>query len=77
MATRHCNFCAASQHEVAILIASNNETFICDDCVSLCVEIIAEKRQPGEAEYQSWLQVLREPYRVIEFGQAYHWPEAS
>lgn len=39
----HCSFCGACQHDRAILIAGPNDVFICNDCCSLCSEIIAEK----------------------------------
>jgi ATP-dependent Clp protease ATP-binding subunit ClpX len=34
-----CSFCAKSQHEVAKLIAGP-ATFICDECVALCIACI-------------------------------------
>ncbi len=42
--TMYCSFCGKSQHEVSKLIAGP-KAFICDECVDLCREIIAEKRQ--------------------------------
>ncbi len=41
--TERCSFCGKSQHEVKHLIAGPT-VFICDECVDLCVTIIAEKR---------------------------------
>jgi hypothetical protein len=38
-ATLFCSFCGKSQHEVAKLIAGP-ASFICDECVGLCVNII-------------------------------------
>jgi len=38
-----CSFCAKSQTEVKKLIAGPG-IFICDECVGLCLPIIAEKR---------------------------------
>jgi ClpX C4-type zinc finger protein/glyoxalase superfamily protein len=37
--TLHCGFCAKSQHDVKTLIAGPN-TFICDECVALCDDIV-------------------------------------
>jgi hypothetical protein len=37
-----CNFCGKSQNEVMIIIAGPT-VYICDECVSICVEIIDEK----------------------------------
>ena len=36
-----CSFCNKSQHDVCKLIAGP-EVFICDDCVEVCKEIIAD-----------------------------------
>lgn len=40
--TIYCDFCGKSQHEVAHLIAAPR-TFICNECVVVCVGIITEK----------------------------------
>jgi hypothetical protein len=37
--TIYCSFCGKSQHEVHKLI-SGAEVFICDECLSLCVDIV-------------------------------------
>jgi len=39
--TLYCSFCGKSQHEVRKLIAGP-ETFICNECVELCGDIIHE-----------------------------------
>jgi len=42
----HCSFCGKSQKEVRILIAGPT-VFICDECVDLCGQIVAEQpRKP-------------------------------
>jgi hypothetical protein len=41
-ATLYCSFCGKSQHEVRVLIAGPT-TFICDECVGLCDDIIDQK----------------------------------
>lgn len=38
----HCSFCGKSQTEVKKLIAGPG-VFICDECVGLCQQVIAEK----------------------------------
>lgn len=51
--TLRCNFCGKTQDEVDKLISGMNDTYICDECVELCAEIInddlefraAKKRQ--------------------------------
>jgi hypothetical protein len=41
--TLYCSFCFKSQHEVKKLISSPGSIFICDECVGLCNEIIADR----------------------------------
>jgi hypothetical protein len=43
----HCSFCLKSQHEVAKLIAGPGGIFICDTCVGLCNDVIAERPLPN------------------------------
>jgi ATP-dependent Clp protease ATP-binding subunit ClpX len=51
----HCSFCAKGQEEVKKLIAGPN-VFICDECIELCNDIIAEDFEdegtssPGQAK---------------------------
>lgn len=40
---RSCDFCLKNDKEVRLLIAAPNNTHICDECISLCNEIVAEK----------------------------------
>ena len=37
-----CSFCGKSRFEVELLI-KGNDAFICDECVNLCQEIVAEE----------------------------------
>jgi ATP-dependent Clp protease ATP-binding subunit ClpX len=46
--TLYCSFCGKSQHEVKKLIAGPS-VYICDECVSLCDEIILENKSDGTA----------------------------
>jgi NAD-dependent SIR2 family protein deacetylase len=39
-----CSFCNKSQRDVRLLIAGPN-VYVCDDCVDICREIIAEKEE--------------------------------
>ncbi len=41
----HCSFCGRSQDEVQRLIAGPPPIFICDECVAICNQVIAEERQ--------------------------------
>ncbi len=40
--TLYCSFCGKSQHEVKKLIAGP-QTFICNECVVLCMDIVREE----------------------------------
>lgn len=42
----YCSFCGKSQHEVRKLIAGPS-VYICDECVSLCTDIIREEGHAG------------------------------
>ena len=39
----HCSFCGKPQSQVKRLIAGPDQVFICDECVNLCDQIIAEE----------------------------------
>lgn len=43
-ATFKCSFCGKPQEQVERLIAGPNRVFICNQCIALCNEILAEKR---------------------------------
>jgi hypothetical protein len=67
--TLYCSFCRKSQHEVKKLIAGP-ATFICDECVALCVKIVADTPDrdpntpppkidwPGEMPNERLLKIL-------------------
>jgi len=42
----HCSFCGKPQTQVKRLIAGPDNVFICDECVNLCDQIIAEDPTP-------------------------------
>jgi ATP-dependent protease Clp ATPase subunit len=42
--TLYCSFCGKSQHEVCMLVPGPKD-FICDECVSLCVDIFREENR--------------------------------
>ena len=48
-----CSFCAKSQSDVAKLVAGPG-VFICDECISLCHQIITEElKQTGSVEHDA------------------------
>ena len=55
-----CSFCGKSQHEVRKLIAGPT-VYICNECVEVCLDIIAEDRVH---EAKSRQQVLAKPPEI-------------
>lgn len=49
-----CSFCNKSQRDVRKLIAGPT-VYICDECVDICLDIIAEDREPEENQLESRL----------------------
>ena len=47
---RICDFCGGAEGEVKMLIASQNATHICDECVAVCVGVVADHARENEAE---------------------------
>jgi hypothetical protein len=45
-ATLHCSFCGKSQYEVRALVAGPG-VYVCDECVGLCNDVIADKETLG------------------------------
>ena len=60
----YCSFCFKSQHEVKRLISGPFGIFICDECVDLCNEVIADrpikqtKVSPDALPTEHWLERL-------------------
>ncbi len=57
----YCSFCGKSQDEVRKLIAGPS-VYICDECISLCNDIISEESKPVPAE----IKVENYLYKPIE-----------
>lgn len=55
----YCSFCGKSQHEVRKLIAGPS-VYICDECVSLCTDIIVEEHAQKDDLSQKPLPTPRE-----------------
>ena len=45
-----CSFCGKTQDQVRKLIAGSKNVFICDECIELCGEILAEELEENEEE---------------------------
>jgi ATP-dependent Clp protease ATP-binding subunit ClpX len=64
VAEYRCSFCGKNQDQVRKLIAGPSRVFICDQCISLCNEIITEDfsstpRPDRAPRRSSWLDRLR------------------
>ena len=70
---RRCSFCNKSQAQVKKLIAGPNDTYICDECVEVCSEIIEEEMAYDEND--SWTPFsdinLLKPEEIKEFLDDY------
>ncbi|MGB9724305.1 MAG: ATP-dependent Clp protease ATP-binding subunit ClpX [Chloroflexia bacterium] len=66
-----CSFCDKSQEEVERLIAGPRGVFICDECVSLCSEIIAEERAQKKPPAGFRLKEIPPPRRIRELLDEY------
>ena len=67
-----CSFCGRSQRQVKKLIAGIGNTYICDNCVGLCQEILDEELG-GEGQEEQPLQGinLQKPREIKEFLDEY------
>jgi ATP-dependent Clp protease ATP-binding subunit ClpX len=65
-----CSFCHSSYEDVDRLISGPDQVYICDECVSLCVEILEEERQKAKQDRVavgiSSLPSPREIYQRLE-----------
>src|SRR5512147_2700374 len=63
----HCSFCGKSQDEVRKLIAGPT-VFICDECIELCNDIVAEE---WDEERAKGLPKLPKPAEIKRFLDEY------
>ena len=68
-----CSFCGKAQAQVKRLIAGPDRVFICDECVTLCDQIIAEENSSQQSDESSpmgkslnpkWIKKLLDEYVV-------------
>ncbi len=62
-----CSFCNKSQRDVRKLIAGPT-VYICDECVDICLDILAEEREPDESGLENRLP---KPAEIKEFLDQY------
>lgn len=65
-----CSFCGKSQKQVKKLIAGGG-VYICDECIELCNEIIAEEMAQSTEETTSSAQKLPRPSEISAFLDRY------
>ncbi|HEY8490524.1 MAG TPA: ATP-dependent Clp protease ATP-binding subunit ClpX, partial [Dehalococcoidia bacterium] len=66
----HCSFCGKNQDQVRRLIAGPGAVYICDECVELCREIIAEESTAASRGRPSG-QRIPPPKRIYEMLSEY------
>jgi ATP-dependent Clp protease ATP-binding subunit ClpX len=66
-----CSFCNKSQDEVDRLIAGPNGVSICDECVGLCNEIVAEERAQKKTKSSFRLRKIPPPKRISQLLDEY------
>ena len=62
---QYCSFCRRGQNEVNRLIAGPDSAYICDECVYLCQEILAEE-VPTPPEEKFFLETILSPKEIYE-----------
>ena len=48
-----CSFCGKTQDQVDKLISGMNDTFICDECVELCAELVNDDLELAFSQLQA------------------------
>ena len=65
-----CSFCGKTEKQVRKLIAGPGDVFICDECISLCDEILEDELQElysdRDAEEEVEINLLK-PKEIKEF----------
>ncbi len=67
-----CSFCNKTQDQVKKLIAGPNGTYICDECVEVCSEILDEEFEAEQDDLADNMQInLLKPKEIKEFLDEY------
>jgi ATP-dependent Clp protease ATP-binding subunit ClpX len=61
----HCSFCGKNQYEVKKLIAGPT-VFICDECISLCLDIIKEENKTRLSPETSNIPSPKKIYEILD-----------
>jgi ATP-dependent Clp protease ATP-binding subunit ClpX len=62
---RYCSFCRRGESEVNRLIAGPESAYICDECVYLCNEILADEA-PASPEEEFLLETIPSPREIYD-----------
>lgn len=65
-----CSFCGKTEEQVNKLIAGPAGTYICDECVSICSEIIKEEMEKDYEDMTDEINLLK-PQQIKEFLDDY------
>lgn len=65
----YCSFCGKNQEDVKRLIAGPDDVFICNECISLCQEIITEEDKLMSPDLE--MKKLPTPVEIKEFLDEY------
>ncbi len=66
-----CSFCGKTQDQVMKLVAGPNGTYICDECIAICADIIEEDlNEPDDANEGLNINLLK-PEEINEFLNEY------
>ena len=63
---RYCSFCGKSQHEVKKLIEGHDKVCICDECITLCNDIVQDEPPESARDGASGLPTPREIADVLD-----------
>jgi ATP-dependent Clp protease ATP-binding subunit ClpX len=70
MEHQHCSFCKKSKNEVEILIQGGENSYICNECISQCVEIIDESNKEKNLKLDKIKSKLT-PSKIVEYLNDY------
>lgn len=65
-----CSFCNKTQDQVKKMIAGPAGVYICDECVSICSDIVEEEYEETEIESETEINLLK-PVEIKEFLDDY------
>ena len=54
----HCSFCGKTEKQVQKLIAGPSGVYICDECVDICDEILAEEFEENMRPKQREMKLI-------------------